>query len=107
MEKHLVETALLGHGLPSVTDTELSDCMEWTGAPLAGQQQWKNSYRSIGRVFCCSAAEREMACVNRENLEQAQRRGLTVYRICYNGNLRELGVRLAVTAGMGGVGALV
>ena len=106
MEKYLIETALLGHGLPSVTDTELSNSMEWTGVPLVWLREGKAAIGSLKEFLPLRRRFREIARVSRENLEQAQGRRLTAFltasaamAIC-----AEMGVRLAVTAGMGGVG---
>jgi pseudouridylate synthase len=106
MEKYLVETALLGHGLPSVGDAQLSCCTELAAAPLVWLQEGIVTIGVLDDFLLLRRHGDQIARVSKENLENAQKQQLTAFltasatmAICAG-----MGVPLVVTAGMGGIG---
>ncbi len=106
MEKYLVETALMGHGLPGVTDKELCHKKELAQGPFVWLQNGKIMLGALDAFLPLRGAGNTIARVSRENLEQAKKQGLTAFltasatmAVC-----AELGMPLAITAGMGGIG---
>lgn len=106
MQTYLVETALLGHGLPSLSDSDLTSIPRLAAAPLVWLEQGKIKTGSLQDFLPLRSRADEIARVNRHTLGNARLAGLTAVltasatmAVC-----AELGITLAVTAGMGGIG---
>ena len=106
MQKYLVETALLGHGLLSVSESSLSSIPELAAVPLVWLDHGKIAVGSLDDFLPIRRRACEIARIGRNTLSQARQKNLTAVltasatmAVC-----AELGIPLAVTAGMGGIG---
>lgn len=106
MHKFLVETALIGQGLPSVSDSDLCSNPALAASTLIWLDKGKPLAGTLDEFLPLRRHARQLHRISRRALDQARKNGLTAFltasaamQVC-----AELGVGLAVTAGMGGVG---
>jgi hypothetical protein len=108
MKQFLVETALLGHGLPSIRENALQNEPSLCKAPLVWLEKGKPVTGVLDDFLPLRRYANTLPRISRRGLDQARKDGLTGFltasaamQICAEEN-----IRLAVTAGMGGIGPL-
>lgn len=103
--KFLVESALLAHGLPSVSDADL--LRAWAPAhPIVWVDQGRVVVGGMDEFLLFRARAGALIRIDRHGLDAARARGLSG-ALTASGTMRvcaERGVPLTVTCGMGGIG---
>lgn len=104
--KYLVETALLTHGLRSVTNEELQSSWHCPNAVLAWIDRGKLCLGTVDEYLPFRERAAEIVRVDCDHLEEALQNGVSgaltasgTMAVCHR-----LGLPLAITCGMGGIG---
>ena len=106
--KHLVETALLTHGLRSVTNRELESSWHCPEATLAWVDRGELSLGTIGEYLPFRERTEELVRIDCDHLEEALQKGVSG-ALTASGTMavcQRLKLPMAITCGMGGIGDL-
>jgi len=106
MTDYLVETALFTHGLVSVSNREISEQWDLPDARFAWLKEGKLVIGSLDEYLSVRERAAEMRRFDAGELESSEREGLTGVLTASAAMVMcsRLGVPVAVTCGMGGVG---
>ena len=106
--KHLVETALLTHGLRSVTNRELESSWHCPEATLAWVDRGELKLGTIGEYLPFRERAEELVRIDCDHLEEALQKGVSG-ALTASGTMavcQRLKLPMAITCGMGGIGDL-
>lgn len=106
--KHLVETALLTHGLRSVTNRELESSWHCPEATLAWVDRGELKLGTIGEYLPFRERAEELVRIDCDHLEEALQMGVSG-ALTASGTMavcQRLKLPMAITCGMGGIGDL-
>ena len=105
----LMETALLTHGLSSISDEELSAVWPWSEPRLVWLERGQICHGSMADFLPFRQRSRELIRIDRQSLARARREKLSG-ALTASGTMavaEEMSVHFAVSAGIGGIGQIV